>query len=302
VIEHAQAFTQSEVVSSEPQLINRPKSPPILRTAVNHLMTFDWNLDDELVAWPKEGLRAIGLWRPKLDHFGEERFAELCRELGISVSSLSWAGGFTGTNRWSFDDSVEDARSAIRAAATVGAECLCVVSGPRGGHIASHARRLVNLALKELAPEAADAGVTLALQPMRSEFSRKWTFLSTIDETLEIVAPFGDAVKIAFDVHHLSGEPQLLTRIPGLARHVALVQLSDAGSRPTGNRRLPGDGEVPLAAIVRAFDEAGYTGYYELATWSGQLWQRDCGELLRESRARLDSLCRRPVSAALERN
>jgi sugar phosphate isomerase/epimerase len=296
------AFTQSE---TEPQLRQQSKSPDIMRLSVNHLTTFGWDLDDEAVAYHREGFRAVGLWRPKLSYFGEERAGELLREMGISVSSLSWAGGFTGTNRWSFEDSLADARAAIKAAAIVGAECLAVVSGPQSGHIDSHARRLIAEAVSILAPQAAEAGVTLALQPMRCDFSRSWTFLHALDETLEIIedADVGTQAKIAFDVYHLWNESELLSRIPEFAQHIAIVQLCDSESGADGGRRMMlGDGEIPLSAIVQAFDEAGYAGYYELATWSRPLWRTDYCELLRECRARFDSLCRRPVPAALAGN
>ncbi len=294
------AFTQSE---TEPQLQQQSKSPDMMRLSVNHLTTFAWDLDDEAIAYHREGFRAVGLWRPKLSDFGEERAGELLREMGISVSSLSWAGGFTGTNRWSFEDSLDDARAAIRAAALVGAECLSVVSGPRDGHIDTHARRLITEAVSILAPQAAEAGVTLALQPMRSDFSRSWTFLHALDETLEVIENAGSQAKIAFDVYHLWNEPDLLSRIPELVPNVALVQLCDACSGARGDRRMMlGEGEIPLSAIVHAFDEAGYAGYYELAAWSRPLWRTDYHELLRECRARFDTLCRRSVPAALAGN
>jgi sugar phosphate isomerase/epimerase len=273
-----------------------------MRLSVNHLTTLAWDLDDELVAYHREGFRAIGMWRPKLSSFGEERAAELLHELGISVSSLSWAGGFTGTNRWSFEDSLADARAAIKQAALVGAECLAIVSGPRDGHIDTHARRLITDALSVLAPEAAEAGVTLALQPMRPAFARSWTFLHALDETLDVIRNAGQGLKIAFDVYHLCHERRLVGRIPELAPHVAVVQLCDSPATARGDRRMLGDGEVPLSAVVQAFDEAGYAGYYELAAWSRSLWQRDYSELLRECRARFDTLCRRPVPAALAGN
>jgi sugar phosphate isomerase/epimerase len=292
-------MTQSE---TEPQLHQLTKSPDMTRLSVNHLTTLAWNLDDEAIAYHREGYRAIGLWRPKLSAFGEERAADLLRELGISVSSLSWAGGFTGTNQWSFEDSLADAREAIKQAATVGADCLTIVSGPRAGHIDSHARRLVTDALKVLAPEAIELGVTLALQPMRSKFSRMWTFLHAIDETLEVIGNAHPAVKIAFDVYHLWNERRLIARIPEIAPHVAVVQLSDSPSAARGERRILGDGELPITEVVRAFDESGYAGYYELAAWSRSLWRREYCELLRECRTRFDSLCLRPVPAALARS
>ena len=61
---------------------------------------------------------------------------------------------------------MDDARQALQLAGAVGAECLVLVSGPRRGHIHSHARRLLVDAVKALAEDAAEQGVALALLPM----------------------------------------------------------------------------------------------------------------------------------------
>jgi sugar phosphate isomerase/epimerase len=94
-------------------------------------------------------------------------------------------------------------------------------------------------------------------------------------------------------------ERRLIARIPELTPHVGIVQLCDSRGGPRGERRLPGDGDIPLASVVRAFEEAGYAGYYELAAWSKPLWRRDCSELLRECRSRFETHCRCPAPAAL---
>jgi sugar phosphate isomerase/epimerase len=299
VLEQPAPFAQSETERTSSLQAEKAKGLAIARLSINDLTTFAWDLDDELVAYHREGVRAVGLWRPKLGHFGEERAAELLRELGISVSSLCWAGGFTGSNRWSFEDSLADARAAIRAAALVGADCLCVVSGPQNGHIQSHLRRLIIDALKVLAPEAAEAGVTLALQPMHVDFAPSWTFLHALDETLAIAQAAGGGVKLACDVYHLRNEQSLESRIAEFTPHLALVQLCDARGKRRSERRLLGDGEIPIAALMQAFEESGYTGYYELSTWSRPLWRRDYCELLRECRARFEALCHQPVPAAV---
>ena len=123
------------------------------------------------------------------------------------------------------------------------------------------------------------------------------SFLSSLDETLDVIDKSGRGARIAFDVYHLWEEPRLLERIPEVAPHVAVVQISDSQGTPRSqyDRCRPGDGRIPLTAIVHAFDEAGYAGYYELAIWSRELWKSDYADMLSECRARFDILCRRQV-------
>jgi hypothetical protein len=120
------------------------RTPRMSRLSVNQITTIRSSLRDDLQTYRDEGFEAAGLWRPKFARFArEERAIELVRESGLTVSSLSFAGGFTGLNHCSFFDAVDDARHALRLAGAIGAECLTLVSGPRRGHVRSHARRLL---------------------------------------------------------------------------------------------------------------------------------------------------------------
>lgn len=255
--------------------------------------TYRWSLLDDVNAYREAGYSAIALWRPKLTEFGEERGIELLLESGLAVSSLSWAGGFTGSSGHSYREVIEDARDAIRTAAALRAACVVVVSGARAGHTRNHARRLLIDALMQLADLAAEHGVKLALQPMHRMFSLEWTFLTTIDETCDILAACQHpAVQMAFNVYHLWREPQLVERISAIAPRVATVQLSDWGRPPRSelDRCLPGDGEIPLREITSEFVRSGYRGYFEIEVWSEELWNSDYVDLLKTCRSRFDSL------------
>jgi len=266
---------------------------PADRLAVSEMTTYRWTLPEEVAAFRETGIDAIGIWRPKFTDFGEERGIDLIRESGIAVSTVSWAGGFTGSNGHSFEESLLDAKEAIRVSGAMGAESLVIVTGARAGHTRNHARRLLVEALKSLADDAAEQQLALALQPMHEMFAHEWTFLTGIDETLEVIEQCDhDAVQMAFDVYHLWQEPRLLERIPAIAPLIATVQLNDWRHPPRSetDRYLPGDGEIPLADIVSALIRANYDGFFEIAVWSEELWQSDYELLLGECRRRFETL------------
>jgi len=301
VIEQLAAVSACDVSSTSDSVQNGSiKSPSLARLSINQVTTSRWSFLDDLISFRELGFEAAGMWRPKVAEFGEERAVELVRDLDLCVSSLSWAGGFTGSDGSSFFDAVDDARQALQLAAQLGAENLVLVSGGRGGHIDSHARRLIVEALKCMAESARDLGVALALQPIGDPAADDVSFLQTLDQTLEVIELFDRrVVRIAFDTFHLWREPRLLDRISELVPYLGVIQLSDSCKRhgTASSRCLPGDGQIPLTEIVHAFDEAGYGGYYELAVWSEDLWQTDYRDLLVEGRSRFDIYCRRPVSA-----
>ena len=87
------------------------------RLAVSEMTTFRWSFEEDVQHYSEAGIEAIGIWRQKLSDFGEEKGIELLRDSGLKVSSLMWAGGFTGSDGRSYKESVADARDAIQVAA-----------------------------------------------------------------------------------------------------------------------------------------------------------------------------------------
>jgi sugar phosphate isomerase/epimerase len=260
---------------------------------INQRTTCRWSLEEDVAGCEQAGLGGLGLWRPKLAEFGEERAVELIRDSGLAVSSLSWVGSFTGAHGYSFDDAVADGGDALALAAELGAAVLIVVSGPRLNHIRPHARRLVVDGLRALADDAENAGVTLGLEPMRAPQFLDWTFLSTLDETLDVVdACDHRAVKLVLDTFHLGREPRLLERLPRIVPSIGLVQLADCRPTPRGPGEccLPGDGTMPLDEITTAVVAGGYDGFFEIEAWSEAIWGSDYDELLARSAAHCESL------------
>ena len=251
--------------------------------ALGQLTTRPWSFDEDVVECARAGITRLGVWRDKLDDFGVERAKDILADHPVSVSSLSWAGGFTGPNGYSFDDAVHDTLDAIDDAAAIGARTLTIVSGPKRSHIHSHARRLLMEGLAATVDVAAERGVILALQPMAPSFADDWTFLHSLEQTLEMIEEFNHPyLGIAFGTYHLWDERGLMDRIAEAIPAIASVQLSDW--RPTTgetDRLLPGEGFAQLPEIVSRLITLGYQGDFELDVWSSELWRGEQDELLR---------------------
>ena len=119
----------------------------MLRLAVNELTTLRWSFEEDVRNYVSAGFGGIGVWRRKFEDFGEEAGIDFLCESGLAVSSLQWAGGFTGHDGLTHAESVEDGIEAIRLAAAMQAECVIAYTGGRGGHTHNHARRLATTAL-----------------------------------------------------------------------------------------------------------------------------------------------------------
>ena len=77
--------------------------------AVSALTSPRWDLQHEVERAAALGFDAISLWRPKVSDVGAASAAAMLSVAGIRVSSLQWAGGFTGGDGRSFAESLDDA-------------------------------------------------------------------------------------------------------------------------------------------------------------------------------------------------
>lgn len=283
----------------QPRLVHRPQETPShsLTHSLNQATTLRWSFEEDVVRYRLAGIDTMGVWLPKLLEYGEERAVEWLAENNMSVSTLSYAGGFTGAFGHELTDVLEETRELVQLAGLLRAKSLVVVTGPINNHITKHATRLVVESLKELADEASENDVTLSLMPMRKVFCRDWTFLHGLDESLAILDRVNHpAAKLAFDIYHLWPEKGLLQRLPDLIPRIGVVQVSDA--LPDGtcgyDRVLPGEGILPVSGLLNGLIEAGYRGCVDYQIWSESLWQSVNQDWLQQCRANFAKWC--PVS------
>ena len=274
-------------------------APEVLkRLSMHQTTTVRWSLEESIAEYGRAGIGGIGISLRHLQQLGAREARRLLRSSGLTVTSLGWVGGFTGANGHSYDDAVGDLRSGIGLAKAVRAQSLIVVSGSLAGHIRSHARRLLVEGLVEVLDQAAEANVRLALQPMHPLYENEWTFLTSLDDALDVVARVNHPqLGLAFGTYHLWPEARLPERIPEFVNKIATVQLSDWRDPPRcdNDRLLPGDGAVPLKEILCALEFSGYTGLYEIEVWSRDLWKRDHRSLMADCMSRFAGLLPSPT-------
>ncbi|KQR47583.1 sugar phosphate isomerase [Microbacterium sp. Leaf161] len=210
-------------------------------------------------------LESIGDWDPArsrdvLDDLGLG--AIVIGAMGTGRSLLAQAGDVGATQDY--------LRSCIAAAATLGS---AVVAGPFYAPTGATWRmsadqraqmvRELRENLEPLASDAADAGVTLAIEPLnRYETS----VLNTVEQSLDVLAPLlGAGVGLALDTYHLNIEEKKPTQaIRAAGSAIAHVQV--CGS----DRGAVGDDHTDWPEILRALDDAGYRGPLGLESFTGE--------------------------------
>jgi sugar phosphate isomerase/epimerase len=184
------------------------------------------------------------------------------RRHGVKIVTTTGALGLDLSSGQASAASLRRAEQDIDLAAAVGAAVMYGLVGPRASaRWDACADAYVNAA-GELAGYAADRGVTLAIEPT-SWLYADLTFIHTFRDAL-LVAPRA-GMGICLDAFHVWTEAGLREEIGEHARLIAHAQLSDMtpGSRALPCRAVPGDGDVPLAAVVQWLLDAGYPGVFD---------------------------------------
>lgn len=240
------------------------------RLSICQFSTNRWSFHQDILKYASLDVGSVGIWKSKLLDVGAQEAADFLFEMKMDVSSLHWAGGFTGSEGNSYIDTVNDAIESVKIAGMLGAETLIVHPGARNGHTTGHAMRLLETALNSVAPVAADYGVRLALEPMSFQGKCPWTFMNGVDPVLQLISNFDAAdVGIVLDLFHVGSQYEVLAKLSQFVDRIALVQLGDRNRAGDfrGKRCPLGTGVLPLADWIRHFEEIGYSGYYEIETW-----------------------------------
>lgn len=115
--------------------------------------------------------------------------------------------------------------------------------------------------LKQVAPLAEKAGVTLLIEPLNVIVDHTGFYLSSSREAFEIVREVGSPnVKVLFDIYHQQvSEGNLIANI---TEHLDLIGYLHAADVP--GRHEPGTGEINYASLLRQVSQAGYKGFLGL--------------------------------------
>jgi sugar phosphate isomerase/epimerase len=240
------------------------RSRALDRLTVGHYMMRRWSLDEDVRQLERLGFRSISLASTKLDAYGPAGAIALLKGSSLRVAHMGSWGRF-GTTRASRRAGMDAVRRALGWAHELGADVVVVIPGGRDGATWERAAAVYADAYAALLPEAASAGIRLAIEvihPLRQDLS----FVNTLADAGEIARRAGRGGGYVLDVWHSGWERRLLEAIARDARRrIHAVQLSDlkAVTLRTLDRALLGEGILPLRAIVRTLERGGYRGWYE---------------------------------------
>jgi sugar phosphate isomerase/epimerase len=278
----------------------RVHRPAIERLTIGHYMLRRWSLEEDVRQLERLGFHSISLASTKLDAYGPERAVRLLRSSGLQVAHVGSYGQF-GTEPATVRRGVDRVRRAIDVVHRLGGHALFVISGGRDGAPWERAARAYAEAYRRLLPEAAAAGIRLAIEivhPLRQDLS----FINTLADARELARHAGAGAGYVLDVFHSGWERRLLETVrQDAARRILAVQLSDQKrvTLRTMDRALLGRGILPLRTIVRALERGGYRGWYEAEIISDDVERLGYARVLQHTRRAFERLvATSPVAGA----
>jgi sugar phosphate isomerase/epimerase len=248
-----------------------------------------WTLAQAIEGCARHGIRGIAPWRDKLAEMGLQKAVAAIRAHDLTVTGLC-RGGFFTAKGW-----LDDNRRAIEEAHALEADCLVLVVGglPAGSKDLGHARERVQECLSRILPEARQAGVPLAIEPLHPMQAADRACVNTLEQALDLCDALGEdgrnaqsALGVAVDVYHVWWDPKLEEQIARAGRKRILAYHVCDWRVPTrdllNDRGMMGDGVIELKKIRNWIETAGYSGFHEVEIFSElDWWKRDPDEVLK---------------------
>jgi sugar phosphate isomerase/epimerase len=276
--------------------------------SISQVSTLAASFDDDLDAYgAAAGIDGIGIWEIKLPERDDGTTAERLRASGLrstnavpavpSILPLPLLGGPEEP-----EARIDALCASIARLARFEPSSIVFLTGSAIGRDPRAARSAVVEGLKRIAQAADTAGVRAGLEPYQRLGGGEWTIASTIGDAVDLLDEADvPNVGITFDVWHLWNSPELAEEIAEHATRITGVHVSDyrAPTRGWADRVLPGDGVADVPTVLRALEDAGWDGPYDLevfsddgrfgAPYEDSLWRLPAREFAERGRAAFET-------------
>jgi sugar phosphate isomerase/epimerase len=236
------------------------------RLSVNCITSYLQPLAADIALWQSLGVEQVALILPKIEEVGWDAARDMVTSAGLRVSTI-----FGPTYRpldadrslgwWDADQT--GTVDTVEFAASVGAASVYVCSGAAPTLTWDEAADAFCELVAPAVARSADVGVPLLVEPtnpLRADVS----FIFWQRDAMDLARRAGTKVMLDFQsCWYERGLEQVVRENIDL---VGMAQLSDyvIGTTETGNRVVPGDGDIPLERLVAMALDAGFAGTFDL--------------------------------------
>jgi sugar phosphate isomerase/epimerase len=246
------------------------------RASLNSITTRGADLDTLIALAVNHQLPGVGLWRDVYATVGAPAAARRLANAGLRVTSVCRGGMFTHDTATQKQQAWAENQRAVEETRDLGADCLVLVCGGAPHGNLPRARGQIRDGIDQLCSFAADAGVSLAIEPMNPMMIADRSAITSLGEANDLIADLGhDNLGIALDAYHVFWDAKLAEEIARASGRLMSVQVCDwvvPIHHQLSSRGMPGEGSIDLAGFVSLAEQAGYAGLIEVEVLSEHWW------------------------------
>jgi len=259
-----------------------PKELTDLSQLCIHTITLKpWNIEEAAKKFSAAGVKGITVWRDTLEGRNIKQTGKMLREQGLTIVSSCRGGFFPDKDERKRKAAIDDNRRAIDEAAELGTAILVLVCGADPTQSLEDSRKQIQDGIVALLPDAAAAGVRLAIEPLHPMYADTRSAINTLSQANDMAeALHSPWVGVAVDVYHLWWDPCLEREIKRCGENGNLLAFHVCDWKvPTTDllldRGLMGEGCIPLKKIRGWVESAGFNGFNEVEIFSSAWWKED---------------------------
>lgn len=258
-----------------------------MKPCLAQVSTLDASFADDVADYAAGKCSAIEIWLGKLDQYLQKHSVDdvraLLAEHNVTAPVASFQGGLLTSHgearqvHWeAFERHLARCRELSIGTLVVAAD----INPP----LTQQDLDRVQVSLTQAAQAAGRIGMRLAL-----EFQARAAFINNLQTAAAIVAEVGSPhLGICLDAFHYYVGPSKSEDLGYLSPenlfHVQLCDLSGVAREfaTDGERILPGDGDIPMAALLARLTEIEYHGHVSIELMNPQIWRippRQFGEI-----------------------
>jgi sugar phosphate isomerase/epimerase len=259
-----------------------PSAPPF---GVSQYTTWPQSFEQDLTLFQALGVENIEVCEAKLDAGNPRPQLERLKASGLKVTSVQPRlhslfpdqprpePASPGERMKLLADSIELFGQYFPGATLVS------ISGAAPGGDYHEAYKTAAREYRELAKIAEGHGVRVALEPLNPILMNVDTFICSLAQARRVIeAVDHPAFGMFVDVWHIWEDESACQLIAQTGSRIFGVHINDWNTpRAFGDRYIPGEGQIPLAKLLKAIRDSGYQGAYTLEIFSelrlgGSLW------------------------------
>lgn len=268
--------------------MNSKNPPDISKLCIHTITTKPWKIEEAVKKFSSAGVKGITVWRDALAGRNIRQTGQMLRDGDLSIVSLCRGGFFPAKDSSKRQAAIDDNRRAIEEAHELGTKMIVLVCGADPSQPLQESRKQIRDGIEAVLPEAAAAGVKLAIEPLHPMYADSRSAINTLEQANDMAEAIDSTwVGIAVDVYHLWWDPSLEQEIKrcGEKGNLSAFHICD-WKTPTADflndRGLMGEGCIPVKKIRSWVEATGFTGFNEVEIFSNIYWQQDQDEFLKK--------------------